>query len=121
MKSKHILILHTILFTTFVIGSILSSIVVIFFPELLSGRHLFYFLIVLAVLIIGSWPLFGGCPFTKWENYHRERENPGSAYSGSCIVRYLKKWFNVNFPEKFHVLIPITFLILPAVVSVLYW
>jgi hypothetical protein len=121
MISKRILIFHTILFTTFVIGSILSSIVVVFFPELLSGRHLFYFLIVLAVLIVGSWPLFGGCPFTKWENYHREREKPGSRYHGECIVMYAEKWFGVSLPQKFGVYISVFFLILPTVVSIFYW
>ena len=121
MKSKYILILHTTLFTTFVIGSIMASIAMVFFPEFLSGRYLFYFLMVLAVLIIGSWPLFGGCLFTKWENHYRELESLGLTYRGSCVIRYAKKWFNINLPGRLDVYILIILFILPAVTALFNW
>lgn len=121
MKSKHILIFHTILFFSFVIGSTTSSVIMILYPALLPGRYVFATLVILAVLIVGSWSLFGGCPLTVWENNGYEREKPGSSYRGSCFVRYAKKWLNINFPEKFNGYVPIAFLVLPAIISLFRW
>ena len=121
MKSKYILILHTTLFTIFVISSVVLSAVVIWFPALLPGKYLFYAALVLAGLFVILSLRFGGCPFTTWENYLRERERPGSAYHGSCMVRYEKKWFNMNLPGSFDIYIPAAFIILPTVVGLLHW
>jgi hypothetical protein len=67
---------------------------------------------MIAVLV--SWKVFGGCPFTVWENRIRELERSGSAYLGSCLTHYSTKWFGLNITG-----ILVSLLILPIIVGIL--
>jgi hypothetical protein len=121
MRAKHILILHTTLLAIFIIGSTALSLFVMFYSEVMSGKYLFFTFLALLVFIVGSWPLFGGCPFTIWENHYRELENPGSGYRGSCMIKYMKEWFGFRLPGRFDIYIPVAFVVLPIIVGLFNW
>ncbi|MFA5990874.1 MAG: DUF2784 family protein [Candidatus Doudnabacteria bacterium] len=46
--------------------------------------------VMVSILTLVSWPLFGGCPLTKWENRFRKAENK-APYEGSCMVHTLSQ------------------------------
>jgi hypothetical protein len=66
-----------------------------------------------------SWKIYGGCPFTVWENRYREIEEKGSAYLGSCLPHYAMRWFGWKIPGKYFTLVLVTLLILPIVVGII--
>jgi hypothetical protein len=112
MKSKHVLSIHTAIFVLFVLGSISSPILAIYFSSFFSS--IFYLLAAVLIMagVILSWRAFGGCPFTVWENRLRERESL-ETYLGSCLPHYSRKWFDLKLPGKFFTVILISLLLLP--------
>lgn len=122
MKSKYILILHTVLFTTFVIASLTTSLLAFIAPTLIPGRYLVIGAVILAVIVFRVWPLYGGaCPFTVWENRFRERELLGSSYRGPCIDHYAEKWFNIHLPSGVSTKLLEILLFLPIVAGIFNW
>ena len=53
-----------------------------------------------AVIVIGSWWLFGGCIFTKLENWYREKELPGSSYGGIFTDYYVRRYVGIQIPRR---------------------
>src|SRR3989338_2918390 len=107
MRSRLILAIHAISFFSFAIGSIASSYILIEYPGLLSGKTVVITFIALALLVLGSWPLYNGdCQFTVWENNFRKREGK-KPYKEACINHYAKKWFSIRLPKNAHTWLPI--------------
>lgn len=81
---------------------------VLFVAALVVGVPLQFFLpayakiqMALILLAASSQILFlGNCPLTMLENFFRKKADPSTAYSGSCIQHYLRKW-GVNTPRGF--------------------
>jgi len=112
MTSRGVLIVHTCAFTLFVLASLSSPFLVLWYPELFSGTTLFI-IGAFALLMVGSWPVLGGCPFTIWENNLRERKKSGSAYTDACIDHYVLHWFGIKLPNKFSDVLLYALLALP--------
>ena len=70
-----------------------------FFYRELFDRWIFRTLHLAGMLFVFITTLFRiRCPFTDWENALRARYNPEFAYSGSCIVHYVRGyiWPDIN-------------------------
>lgn len=119
MTSKGVLAIHTTVFALFVIAALSSPLLAIYHPALFSPQNLFA-LGILALLVIGSWPLFGGCPFTVWEKNLREREAQGSAYTKPCMDYYAYVWFGLHLPPHLNDVILIALLLLPVASGLLF-
>jgi hypothetical protein len=120
MKARAILTIHTILFLLFVAVSIGSPFIVVWYPDIFVGKYIVVTAGVLMLLVIGSWPLCGGCPFTVWEN--RFKKKAGHApYIGPCIDHYAARWFGLRFPGNASTLLLVGLLLLPIVVGIVHW
>jgi hypothetical protein len=120
MKSKTILTIHTLLFFSFVAVSLSLSMILFWYPGAVPGKIVVIGYSILAILVIGSWPTFGGCPFTVWENNFRKREGR-KVYSGACINHYAKEWFGIILPSKFGTYLLIALLVLPIIFGFIHW
>lgn len=118
MTSKNILFIHTAIFTLFVLASLGSPIIATRYPEFFSPKNTLI-LAILAVLILTTWSIFGGCPFTVWENRFREKESAGSAYKDPCLKHYAKKWFDITLHGRLSDSIIIFLLLLPILSGLL--
>ncbi|PIR69358.1 MAG: hypothetical protein COU47_03240 [Candidatus Niyogibacteria bacterium CG10_big_fil_rev_8_21_14_0_10_46_36] len=99
MTSKTVLILHSIVFGSFVLFSLSSPIFAVWYSEFFSS-YFFPAAIVLTPVVFGLWYMFRGCPFTVWENYFRKRERKLLIAKNSCIYHYALEWFNVRIPLR---------------------
>ena len=63
-------------------------------PTFFAGQFL-PFWGAFSVATLASWPIFGGCPLTKLENYFRAREGK-PVYSGQCIGHYLAEYAGIR-------------------------
>ncbi len=115
MTSKGALFLHLGLFLTLVIGSIICSFVILFNPVLINKSIFLVIAITAGALFVLSNLFMGGCPFTILERKLLEKEKLGSSYSGSCIVHYTDKWFDVKLSQRASDIIPIFFFLLPII------
>lgn len=97
MTSKTVLIIHTIVFAGFLVFSLSSPFIALRYAAFFSGYFFPFALVVMPIILI-AWRMFGGCPFTVWENRLREQEHAGSAYKDSCIQYYGFRWFGVRTP-----------------------
>ncbi len=125
MKARTILLIHTIFFFSFTTLSLASPFLMAYHPDVFSGKVFVFAFGLLALLTIGSWPLYrgdfpGACPFTVWENNARKREGK-KPYRGACIDRYARKWFGIHLPKHFTTWFPVGVLILPIVLGIAYW
>ncbi|HEY4487193.1 MAG TPA: DUF2784 family protein [Candidatus Paceibacterota bacterium] len=121
MRSLITLAVHTILFFSFAIGSIVCSFILVEYPGVLAGKTVVIGFIVIALFVLGSWPIYGGaCPFTVWENNFRKRERK-KPYKEACINHYAQKWFSIRLPKNAHTWLPIALLILPIVIGIAHW
>lgn len=97
MTPKKVFIVHTVVFGLFLVFSLSSPFVAIYYSAFFSG-YVFPGAILLMPVVLIAWRFFGGCPFTVWENRLRERQQPGSAYQDSCIQYYAFQWFGIRVP-----------------------
>src|SRR3989344_2065370 len=121
MVSRATLTLHTFLFASFVIASRTASALLLWCPGVLEGKVVVIAGVILAVLVIGSWPAFGGeCPFTAWENDARKREGR-RVYRGPCIDHYARAWFGITLRGQTSTCVLVLLLLLPIVLGALHW
>lgn len=120
MSSRFYLILHTLLIVLFDVGSVGTAYILIQYPEVVSGKMVVMAFVTIGILFIGSWPLFGGCPFTVWENGARKREGK-KPYSDACMMRYARRWFGWKMTRNEDTWIPVGFLLLPIIAGLLNW
>lgn len=97
MKSWQILAIHSSLYVVLAVFSFGSSAYIFAHPSAFSPKTVTLATIALAVCAVGTWPLFGGCPFTVWENRARTREGL-QPYTSSCFNNYASKWFRYALP-----------------------
>lgn len=116
MKSKHVLIFHTSLFILFALASLSSPILAIYYPSFFSSIFFLLGIVLFMIAVIASWPLFGGCPFTVWENRLRKNELR-ETYLGACIDHYTEKWLGLKLPHKFFTGMLVVLLLVPIFVS----
>jgi hypothetical protein len=86
MVSRGILFIHLLIFLMFVGLSLASP----FFVWLLPWALVWPWLlgtIAFGVVVVGSWRVWGECPFTLWENAWRKREGRRT-YRGACTEHY---------------------------------
>ncbi len=86
MLSRAILFVHVIIFCSFVGLSLASPLFVWLLPWQSAWPWLLG-TIVFGVAVVGSWRVWGECPFTIWENAWRKREGR-PAYRGACTEHY---------------------------------
>ncbi|HEY4526314.1 MAG TPA: DUF2784 family protein [Candidatus Paceibacterota bacterium] len=121
MRSFLTLAIHTVLFFSFSIGSIVCTYLLLAHPEILAGKTVVIAFTVIAFLVLGAWFVDGGpCPFTVWENNFRKKEGK-RPYKDACINHYARGWFGMKLPERAHTWLPLGFLILPIVVGIMSW
>lgn len=116
MRSGSILVLHTIVFFLFIMVSLSSPFVAIRYPTVFSGPYVFVGAALVMLVVISSWGIAGGCPFTAWENAARRREGR-EIYGGGCIERYSFQWFNITLPRHFSTVVLVFLLLLPVGVA----
>ncbi|MBI5470681.1 DUF2784 family protein [Candidatus Kaiserbacteria bacterium] len=120
MNSKQMLVLHVVIFATFVAVSFELSYYVLQHPESISITYLGLGTLIFAIIVVGSWPLFGGCLFTTWENKRRSREGRAT-YTEPCIDHYVYRWIGFRFPGKSSTYMLIVLLVLPLATRVWSW
>jgi hypothetical protein len=114
-NAKAVLCLHVIGFFTLVSVSATS-------PLLRIWHQQFYFdtfvpcLICFAIIVMGSWRVFKGCPLTVWENNLRQREGK-PVYHGSCIVHYLAAWTGISLKRSISTGILVLIMLFPVAVG----
>ncbi len=116
MKTSHlILTLHYVCLLT-VVSTCSSTYWIAKADPIFYRRGMFPVLMLIAALTLLSWPVFGGCPLTKWENKHIAAEG-GVPYKGSCMVYRLNSWTGrqVN-PLFIHVLLVTDMIVIPVTV-----
>lgn len=118
--SRLVLAFHTLLFLSFAAVAIASPIVGYLHPEIFSNPRILIGTIIVMIIVVGSWPLAGGCPFTIWENKLRKKEGE-LAYEGGCIDHYVKVWFGISLPEKLSTRVLVVLLALPVITSLVIW
>lgn len=92
-----------------------------YYPQVFTGKAVVIGFTILALLVLGSWPLYGGeCPFTVWENNFRKREGK-KAYREACIDRYAARGFGIKLPKYFSTYLSVALLILPIAVGLAHW
>lgn len=114
-----VLAFHTLLFLSFAAAMLYSPFFAMNHPEAFSLRNLGLFFII-AVGTVGSWPLFGGCPFTIWENRAWHKENRNRLYKGACIDHYVKRWLGVNLPDGLSTKMLFGLFLIPFVSAVIW-
>lgn len=119
MTSKGALIIHTIVFSSLIVGSLLFSYLFIFFPDLINKTIFLSIAITFGLIFVVSNMILGSCIFTIWERRLVEKEKAGSSYSGSCIVHYAEKWFGIKLSQIASDIIPIFFFLLPIVIMLI--
>ncbi|MBX4186702.1 MAG: DUF2784 domain-containing protein [Candidatus Doudnabacteria bacterium] len=118
MNSKRVLTIHTMIFAMFAIGSLSSPFLSRRFHGFFSSPYYLVGAGIIMVATLASWKLFGGCPFTVWENRLREKEGLPK-YTGSCLPQYTSKWFGLNVPNKYFNSVIIILLIIPILAGIL--
>lgn len=118
MKSKAMLAFHTLMFSAFSAGALSSPFIAFSYPTI-PGWYFLSATVVLFVFVVGSWTVFGGCPFTVWENNFREQERRGSAYEGPCIDHYAYEWFGLQVQGQRSTIVLVALLLLPGAVGLL--
>lgn len=119
MKAKHVLAIHTAVLASFVVASLSSPYIATHYLGFFSAPVLVA-LAILAVAVMASWNISGGCPFTVWENRLRASEDPSAVYSDGCINHYVHTWSGLRLPNGFSTGILVILLALP-VVSGIAW
>ncbi len=95
MNSRSVLMLHTIMFLSFVIGSLSSIFLSFYFKEFFTSRFYLLCVVIIPIITIYSWKRMNGCPLTVWENSLRAKEKIG-IYNEGCLSHYSRKWFGIN-------------------------
>lgn len=96
MRSRIILFIHILIFLSYVGLSLASPLFVWLLPWDIGWRWLLG-IIVFGLVVIGSWCMWGECPFTIWENRWRKREGR-STYRVACS-EYYARTLGLNFPH----------------------
>jgi hypothetical protein len=117
MNSKQILVLHTAIFVAFILGSLSSPLWAAYYPNFFESIFYLPSVVLLMMLTMASWRIFGGCPFTIWENNQRVKEGK-LAYVGSCLPRYAQDWFGLSVSSKFATYFLVLCLLVPIGVGV---
>lgn len=120
MSARVVLAIHASVFFSFAAASLASPLLIYSYPDVFAGRYVVAGAGILMLLVIGSWPLFGGCPFTMWENKLRMEES-GTPYSGPCIDHYAIRWFSIRLPAQLSTAGLIVLLALPMIAGVVNW
>ncbi len=119
MFSRFILLTHTAIFGSLVVGSLGSPVLNLLYPEEFS-QYFLWAVGVLILIIISSWFMYGGdCPLTVWENNARKREGRPT-YKGSCIDHHAKLWFGWTPPRSFSTIVPVGVLLVPLIVGIFF-
>ena len=113
MRSGPILVLHTIVFFLFMVVSLSSPFVAFRYPTVFNGPYALIGAALVMFVVISSWGIAGGCPFTAWENAARRREGR-EIYGGGCIERYSFQWFNITLPRHLSTIVLVFLLSLPV-------
>ena len=91
------------------------------YSDIFTGKAVVMGFAALALLVVGSWPLYGGeCPFTVWEHRARKREGKKS-YRGACINHYAKKWFGLRLHKHASTVLLIALFLLPVLFGLAHW
>ena len=121
MRSKIILVVHTVFFLSFATASLASPFLMAYYPRLFTGKGVIVGFSAFALLAAGSWPLYGGeCPFTVWEHTFLKREGK-RAYKGACINHYADKWFGMRLHRHAGTVILVVLFLVPMVVGFIRW
>lgn len=59
------------------------------------------------------WRRYDGCPLSTWEKRLRERDE-GSAYEGSCLAHYGRKWLGLSLSEEGARVLSIIVILMPV-------
>jgi|SRR3989344_8596643 len=120
LKARFILAIHTMIFISLVCGSFALPFLIYQYPDIFVGKYVVITMGVLALLVVSSWPLYGGCPFTIWENtFKKEAGQP--SYSGPCIDHYAALWFGIHLPPRVSTGMLIVLLALPIIAGATHW
>ena len=111
MTSKAIRNFHATVLSLFVIISLASPFLSAWYPGLFSIEYVIGAGAIMFLTLV-SWQVFGGCPFTVWENRLREREKRGSSYRGPCIDHYARAWFDITLPRKLSMVVLVLLFVL---------
>lgn len=112
--SKLVYYLHFFCLLLFVTCSTWSPAIKAWFPTFFAA----WFLPVWGIISAGtflSWPVFGGCPFTKLENRFLIREGKPT-YGGQCIGHYLALHTGIRLKGLTVNLILVGLMVLPLAV-----
>ena len=94
MKNKKIIVdLIVLIHSIVVLIMLLSLPVVVLIPE---SR---IYVLVFAILIVGSWVVTRGCPLRSWELNIRNKYNLGGIYQKMFITHYINKYFKKDFSD----------------------
>lgn len=96
MVSRGILFVHILIFLSFVGLSLASPLFVWLLPWDEGSKWLLG-TIVFGLVVIGSWRLWGECPFTIWENTWRRHEGRRT-YRVACSEYYARE-LGLNLPH----------------------
>jgi hypothetical protein len=119
MTAKGALIIHVTLFLLLIIGSLLFSFLILFFPNLINKAIFLTVALILGGVFVVSNMILGSCIFTIWERKLAEKEKVGSGYTGSCIVHYAEEWFDLKLSQRASDIIPMFFFLLPIIIMLI--
>ncbi len=103
-KSTRVFALHCVCLFSLTGCSLASYEIKRLAPEFFA-QEFFPIFIAMSILTLISWPLFKGCPLTKWENRLRKLENK-TPFEGSWMVHYYHKLTGKHINTTlFHVLL----------------
>ncbi|MBX4205081.1 MAG: DUF2784 domain-containing protein [Candidatus Doudnabacteria bacterium] len=117
MTSRQVLALHTTLFIVFMITMGSTPFLAMIYPQFFSSAFFLPTVVLGMALTLASWKLYGGCPFTVWENQARTKEGK-EIYLGSCLPHYARLWFGLEIPTAIFNAILVAFLLLPIGVGI---
>jgi hypothetical protein len=89
MLSRSILFVHLLIFLSYVGLSLASPLFVWLLPWEMGWRWLAG-TIIFGLVVVGSWRVWGECPFTIWENTWRKREGR-RVYRVACSEYYARQ------------------------------
>jgi hypothetical protein len=116
MRSRLIIVAHTMLFFGFVGASLGVSVAIVVYPGLFL-----YLAFVCAVCMVGisyTWQWYGDCPLTVWEKRALKLEG-NEVYQAPCIAHYARKWFRLPLRDKDGGRITLGFMLLPIIVYII--
>ena len=111
--------MHTTTFAVFAAASLSSPFLARKYDNFFSSPLYLISVAIVFVMTMVSWKVFGGCPFTVWENRLHEKKQTGNSYVGSCLPYYVERWFGLKISNKVFTGLLVALLILPIIAGII--